>query len=108
MNEEGRVLNLNNDTWEVVSIPPCAVAYETKDYLVIITPSPWRKQAEKLKRVLYEFTIVNKTFGTLEGGLDHLPGSIFLTISLQESLDNTRKGQKNASIVGFPSKDSPK
>lgn len=87
------------------------VAYETKDYRVIVTPKEWRDDPQTVdpKRTLCEFSIINKKYGTVESGMNALPSAIITCQTLQEALNDINKSVEvtNGNVVGFPGKNNP-
>lgn len=86
------------------------IAYQTKDYQVIVTPREWREEPPlvDLKRSLCEYSIISKRYGTIEAGMNALPSAIITCNTLQDALDEIvgkTTEVTNANIVEFPSKD---
>lgn len=98
---------MGSDFWTQVEIKPEIIVHETRDYLVVVTPTFWRDRArEGSDRNLTEYSIINKQYGTIESGSNNLPSAIITCKTLQETLEDvTKKETRNANIVGFPSKD---
>lgn len=86
------------------------IAYQTKDYQVVVTPREWREEPPlvDLKRSLCEYSILSKRYGTIEAGMNALPSAIMTCNTLQEALDEcTGKSTEvnHGNVVGFPGKD---
>lgn len=100
---------MTNKFWKHAEITPDIVVYETKLYLVVVTPRLWREQARaETERNLNEYSLVNKLYGCVEGGSNNLPGVITTANVMQETYDMLMKKEtQNATVVRFPSKDRP-
>lgn len=99
-----------SEFWTQLELNPFLIAYETHDYIVVVTPRIWREQARsETDRNLQEFCLVHKTYYTVEGSANNLLTAILSANQLQDGLDQLIEKEKpSASIVRFPSKDDPK
>lgn len=98
-----------SDFWKPVDFEDAKVAFESKDYLVVVTPAEWRAQGKEVDRTLAEFSVVNKVYGTVEAGMNALASAIITAQTLQETLDDLTKSREvtNGNVVGFPGKNRP-
>lgn len=98
-----------SEFWTQLELNPFLIAYETHDYLVIVTPRAWREQARsETDRNLQEFCLVHKTYHTVEGSANNLLTALLSVKQLQDGLDQMEEKEKpSAHIVRFPSKDDP-
>lgn len=99
-----------SDFWKPVDFKEAQVAFQSRDYLVVVTPAEWRAQGKEVDRTLAEFSIVNKTYGTVEAGMNALPSAILTAQTLQDTLDDLTKSREvsNGNVVEFSGKNSPK
>lgn len=101
---------MNNDFW--YSHEDAPVAFETRDYYVIVTPPHWREIGKKYDRAIMEFSIVGKEFGTLEAGMNVLASAIISAQTMQDALDECSvkisEVNTNANVIDIRGKDSPK
>lgn len=94
---------LGNNFWGQEN---CEVVYENSLYVVVVTPMGWRKVGKETDRLLQEYAVVNKQYGTVEASANVLFTAITVAKSFTESYQDMIKEDKpNANIVGFPSKD---
>lgn len=97
-----------SEFWTQLELNPDIIAFETRDYVVVVTPRLWRDQARsETDRNLQEYSIVNKTYWTVESGSNNLMTAIMTVETLQSGLDEVNKKELSyANVVGFPSKNS--
>lgn len=97
-----------SEFWKQLELKDSDVAFETGDYLVVVTPRMWREQARaETDRNLLEFSVVNKTYWTIESGSNNLMTAIITAETMQDGLVKlTKKEPPSAQIIGFPSKDN--
>ena len=98
-----------SEFWTQLELNPDMIAYETRDYVVVVTPRAWREQARsETDRNLQEFCIVNKTFYTLEGSSNNLMIAAQVALQLQDGVDEyINKEPPIGTVIRFPSKDRP-
>ena len=102
---------VSNNFWKMAEINKDIVAFETSGYLVVVTPNLWRALARSdTDRNLGEFSLVNKTYGTVESSANNLPLAISTAKALQAALDTieAEKGKPNnvASLRIIPKDDA--
>lgn len=96
-----------SEFWFQLELNPEMIAHETRDYFVVVTPRAWREQARaETDRNLMEYSLLNRTYWTLESGSNNLMTAIMTADTLQAGLDDVnKKDLTSANIIGFPRQD---
>jgi len=98
---------IGNDFWTKLKVTSDDIAFETSNYLVVVSPGDWRLKARSdTDRNLGEYVVVQKQYGTIEHTCNNLPTAIATANTLEDALKSITKGtEPNENVISLVPKD---